>query len=82
MAKFQKGNTLATGRPKGSVNKSTAQIRNFFLEFMSENLDELQDSFKELSASEKFKVILQMSKFVIPQIQATNLKIDETDFWN
>jgi hypothetical protein len=82
MGKFEKGNTFSTGRPKGSVNKSTAEIRNFFLQFMGDNLEELRESFKELSANDKFRVILQMSKFVIPQINGTFQKIDEPDFWN
>lgn len=73
------------GRPKGSKNKSTMEIREYFLKFISNHMEELDKAFKELEARDKFKVIIDLSKFVIPTLKAVEFgnvldELSEDDF--
>ncbi len=66
---FAQGNS-GGGRPKGSKNKQTNEIRQFFADFISEKMVELHQAFDELEAKDKFKFIIDLSKFVIPNLKA------------
>lgn len=73
MSRFEKGNIAGKGRPKGSKNKQTERIRQFFADFMDKHMDELDDAFSELEAKDKFKFLIDMAKFVIPSLKSIEL---------
>lgn len=73
MSRLEKGNTAGKGRPKGSKNKQTERIRQFFADFMDKHIDELDDAFSELEAKDKFKFLIDMAKFVIPSLKSIEL---------
>lgn len=77
MAKFEKGNKMSRGRPKGSKNKSTIEIRDFFTQFVGNRIEDLDKAFDELDAKEKFKFLLDMAKFVVPTLRSVGSTIDE-----
>ena len=52
---FEKGNKLSTGRPKGSVNKSTL-LKNFLISLLYEKQSEL----KAMNAKELLKPIASL----------------------
>lgn len=58
------------GRPKGSKNKKTDEIRSFFIDFVHRNKEELQSAFDELEAKDKFKNLMDLAKFVLPSLKA------------
>lgn len=81
---FQKGNT-AGGRKHGSRNKATQQIRENFLQFIEDNLLKLQSDFDQLDPKDRFKVLLDMAKFVLPTLKAVEFgnvldELSEADF--
>ncbi|MEC5165161.1 hypothetical protein RCH18_000886 [Flavobacterium sp. PL11] len=61
------------GRTKGVTNKDTAEIRNSFQYLIENNLEQLESDLKELKPFERIKVILELSKFVLPTLKATEL---------
>lgn len=65
------------GRPKGSRNKTTNDLKNFFNDFLHKHIEELDSAFADLEPREKFKVILDMSKYVIPTLKAQGDLLDE-----
>lgn len=82
---FKKGHTLSKGRPPGSRNKAQNKIRQFFSDFVTDHMEELDEAFKELDAKDKFKFIIDLSKFIIPNLKAIEFgnvldELTEEDF--
>ena len=77
--RFVVGNQVSKGRgrPAGSKNKSSERIRQFFSDFIENNMGELNDSFSELKPREKFSVLLEMAKYILPTMRAQGDLIDE-----
>lgn len=81
---FTKGNT-AGGRKHGSRNKATQQIRETFLHFIEDNIEKLQSDFDQLEPKDKFKVLFDMARFVMPTLKAVEFgnildDLTEADF--
>ena len=70
---FEKGNELGQGRPKGSVNKSSTKIRDAFALLLESNLEQLKLDFAELDAKDRIKLALDMSKYIVPTLKATDV---------
>lgn len=82
--RFVKGNN-AGGRTRGSKNKVTQDIRAKFLYFIENNLDDMQKDFDQLEPRDRFKIILDMAKFLIPTLKAVEFgnvldELSEPDF--
>jgi len=73
---FEKGHDKATGRPKGSSNKATSKVRDSFKELLEDNLEQLKEDFKELDPKDRIKLFLDLSKYVIPQLKQTEVKLE------
>ena len=81
---FAKGNT-AGGRTKGAKNKVTQKIRENFLYFIEHNLEDMQSDFDQLEPKDRFKILLDMAKFIIPTLKAVEFgnvldELSESDF--
>lgn len=61
------------GRKKGTANKDTAEIRNSFQLLIENNLKQLEQDLKALEPKDRVKAILDLSKFVIPLLKATDI---------
>jgi hypothetical protein len=64
------------GRTKGAVNKTTTEIREHFQNLVSNNLDQLNNDLKSLEPLHRLKIIIELSKFVVPTLKATELTTD------
>ena len=82
MATGFKGTRNENGRPKGATNKDTAEIRNSFQYLIENNLEQLENDLKELKPFERIKVILELSKFVLPTLKATELSTTTENAFN
>ena len=75
---FEKGKSgNENGRPKGSANKNTTVIRDAFSELLKGNLDIIKEDFKQLEPKERIKLFLDMSKYIIPTLKATELDLGD-----
>jgi hypothetical protein len=72
---FEKGHDKAVGRPKGSSNKSTSKVRDAYTELLEDNLEQLKKDFKALDPKDRIKLFLEMSKYIIPTLKATELDL-------
>lgn len=61
------------GRKKGVENKVTSDIREKFNQLLTDNLETISDDLKELSPKDRINALLQLSKFVIPQLKSTEI---------
>ena len=61
------------GRTAGTVNKTTAEIREHYQKLVSDNLEQLNNDLKSLEPLQRLKMIIELSKFVVPTLKATEL---------
>ena len=61
------------GRKKGVENKVTSDIREKFNQLLTDNLETISDDLKALSPKDRINALLQLSKFVIPQLKSTEI---------
>lgn len=70
----KKGEVLnPKGRPIGTKNRSTTEIRNAFQLLVSNNLEQLQSDLNKLSPDKRVGYILKMSEFILPKLQTLSL---------
>ena len=74
---FEAGKEKTGGRVKGSSNKSTTKVREAYTKLLEDNLDQLTNDFKELDAKDRIKLFLDMSKYIIPTLKATELDVGD-----
>jgi hypothetical protein len=72
------------GRPKGSQNKSSKELREFIFEFISDNLPKLQNDFDKLdNPKDRLMFIERLFQYSLPKLQAQSLKVEnEIEFMN
>ena len=63
---FEKGHTHSTGRPKGSPNKVSKEIREVSAMLLQGQLDALQEKLPTLKDSDYIKAIGLLMKHVLP----------------
>ena len=69
------------GRPVGSKNNATTEIRNKYLQLIENNFKQLEEDLQTLKASERVKAIIELSKFILPTLKATEMSLsNETKF--
>jgi len=66
------------GRVKGVENKVTSDIREKFNQLLNDNIETISNDIKALSPKDRINVLLQLSKFVLPQLKATELTNNNT----
>ena len=70
------GTQNMTGRPKGSKNKNTQQIREAYQRLTEDNLENMSIWIQQIAADSPeraFKLMLEMSEFVLPKISRMEL---------
>jgi len=73
---FEKGNKLGKGRPTGSTNKASGQIRTAINAFLLDNLDTVMSTWDELEGRDKVNFWRDLLKYSVPQLQHTELTGD------
>ena len=79
---FTKGdkNINRKGRTNGSKGVTT-EIRNKYLQLIENNFEQLEQDLQTLKASERVKAIIELSKFILPTLKATEMSLsNETNF--
>lgn len=75
--KGQSGNP--EGRPKGTTNATTERVKQFYLELLNGNLDNIQLWLAQTASVDPAKALdflLKLSPFVIPKKTETDLNIE------
>jgi hypothetical protein len=76
-----KGIQNTNGRPKGIQNRNTKQARESFNLLLANNINKIQNDIDLLKPFERVKVILDLAKFVIPQLKAVEItEVEKVNF--
>ena len=71
MPKFEKGNDKSIGRPKGSVNKSTKEVRAMFATLLENNLQTAQNKLDLVGRENPaayLSLLLKIAEYSIPKL--------------
>ncbi len=74
--KNQSGNLL--GRPKGTPNVVTGQIRKILAEFLEDKVNELPKIFDQLEPEQKIDALMKIASYVVPKLSATTIEAGMT----
>ena len=84
MAQFKKGEG---GRPKGTPNKATGELRTWISNFIDSNRAQIQKDWKTLCPRDRIILFEKLLKYTLPTLQATtvtnefeNLTEEQLDF--
>ena len=64
------------GRPPGSKNKATADIRRWISKVIDQNSKQLERDMKELKPAERWTIIEKIMQYVTPKCQAVAAQVD------
>jgi hypothetical protein len=67
------------GRPKGSLNKSTDELRQTVQSFIENNIDSMQSNFDLLEPKEKLLFIEKILCYTLPKMQAVQMNAEIND---
>lgn len=62
---------------KGVPNRTTKQVREAFQMLINSNLEQMQSDIDALTPKDRLKFIIDLSKFVLPQLQAVSIDDNE-----
>ncbi len=62
---------------KGVPNKSTAAVREYFQELLTDNLHQFREDIELLDPAQRIKVLLELARYVIPRLNTVHY-VDDT----
>lgn len=71
------GKREGAGRPKGSGNKVTQEIRKKFEQLLNDNLDNINNDLVSIkNPKDRLDILIKMSEFVLPKLQRTSMDLE------
>ena len=64
------------GRPQGSQNKMSIELRQAITDFLMENVDEVRETWKELKPQQKVMFWRDLLRYAVPVLQSTEIISD------
>ena len=79
MAKFEQGNKVAKGRPPGSLNRSTEQMKLTLARAANNTLNTIAEDLEKIRKKDPERAIelsLKMMEYVLPKLARTEVKAE------
>ena len=64
------------GRPKGSTNKTSLQLRETINNFLETNFEKIVEDFAKLKPNERVKFYTDLLNYGLPKLQAVQIEND------
>lgn len=75
-----KGVRNLNGRPAGSANVKTAEIRDTFNTLIKNNIEGIQKDLDSLEPKDRIMLLIQMTKFILPTLKSIDATaVDDND---
>lgn len=62
------------GRPKGSLNKTTCELRSLISDFLNSNFDQVTKDFDLLQPKDRLKYYCELLNFGLPRLQTSTIE--------
>jgi hypothetical protein len=80
MSKFKPGKSgNPQGRPKGSKNKTTTEIKEKWREVLENQMQNLEQDLESMKPEDRVKLIASISEFFIPKLQRQSIGIENAN---
>lgn len=73
---IKKGEKKSMGRPKGSANKSTAQIKNAFQALLTASLPQLIEDVSKMEPKDRANFLLKLSDKILPSLKSVDQVVE------
>ena len=76
---FEKGHKLATGRPKGAINRSTEQAKLTIARLANKGLDNISADLEKIRKEnpiEAAKLYLRLLEYIVPKKSSIEMKAE------
>ena len=76
---FEKGHKLATGRPKGAINRSTEQAKLTIARLANRGLDNISEDLERIRKEdpiEAAKIYLRLLEYIVPKKSSVEMKAE------
>jgi len=70
---FTQGHKLATGRPKGSQNKTTAETKAFLARISNKLGERIEEDLDMMEPKDRVKIWLELQEYLIPKLARTEI---------
>jgi hypothetical protein len=80
MEKGFKGIRNVNGRPKGALNKTTAETKELIRSIVSNQLDEVEALLNQMEAKERFDAIIKLLPYIVPRQNEITVEAKEELF--
>jgi hypothetical protein len=64
------------GRPKGSTNKSSAQIKNAFQALLTMSLPKMIEDMNSLEPKDRLNILIKLSDKILPSLKAVDQVVE------
>ncbi|WP_369753339.1 hypothetical protein AB3G34_02315 [Flavobacterium sp. WC2409] len=71
---FKSNNKLSTGRPKGAVNKTTAETKELLQKIVSKELEGIAERLEKLDNKERIDAVIKLLPYIVPR--QTEIAVD------
>ena len=72
---FEKGNKLGKGRPKGSLNKTTKEMKNILNAALFGDAQSIKDDLDALEPMQRLSIKAKFAPFILPSMKAVEAKV-------
>lgn len=71
--KGQSGNPK--GREKGSKNRATTELRDFFRDLLEQNREQIVEDLAAIDPLSRLRIIVELSSFVLPKLASVQAEV-------